>query len=480
MRLILCPKALLPACRLSLLLLVLPQAVLAAAAAAPQGYAPEYFVGRWAERQAALRRGDVAQGAVLLAQVIEAKQRSFWPNLPTFARALVAESVQMRQQHELGRALVLAQAATQLAPDLADAHVARALAAWGSGDMLGTAQGMQAALVAVWGDEPARQSRLGMLLLSAMVALMGTAVAFSMLQLLRYARPWLHDLNHRLPHPLYGWQATAVAVAVFALPTLLRLGPAWTLLWWSGCLSSSMERRERATAAALILALVGVALTLPRVVRSTLVSGTRSEARILALADPAATAAAARLQQLSAPQPLELYALGLRARWSGDLATAERATQRALAAGLAGSEAHVALGNLALARGDVQGAVHAYDAAIRLRPEAPLPRLNRQRVAALAAPGSVPALAAASARLATEVRSLEGEARRRGVQVLEPPLPAGLLQPDPWPASKVLTAQLWRPWGGALPWPVFVAAAVLVLLSLLRPRARVAAFACRR
>ena len=450
--------------------------------AAPQTYAPDFFAERWTERREAQRMGDAQQVSLLLQQVVDAKGRSLWPSLPTYARALVYESRQARAQGDSAQALMLATAATRLAPQLPDAHVALAMAAWGQGNLGAAAHALLTASGALWRDGPTRQTRMGLLGLSLMLALVGTSLAFAMVQLLRYARPWLHDLNHRLPWPLHGWQAAASLAAVFAAPALLRLGPAWTVLVWLLLLASHFSRRERGTAMVLVVALASTSVLLPWAARAVFFSGSRAESRYLALSDPEARAAAQRLQRVPNPQPLELYALGLRARWSGDLGAAEALWRRALDAGLGGAEGHIALGNLAAARGDLPAAVHAFSDALKLQPDSALARLSYQRAAAAAAPGSVPALRTAGPQLAAAVHALENEALRRGALVLEAPLPPGLMAPDLWPVDRRLHAQLWRPWGGPLPVPLFLAACALVLARLVRSARRRPgpAFACSR
>ncbi len=341
----------------------------APAALVTSGRPFSHFANLWQERRAALQKGDVAASDKLLEQIIESKEASGWPDITLFGEALVAEVTAALVAKDPARASALGLAATRLAPHLPGVHSAYARARWASEGGFGdAARGLWRAVAVSFSEPPLLRLRFGTVLVAIALALSAATACFVLFTVFRHLGSFTHDLAHLLPSGTTRLQATLVGITLLLVPIFLRVGLAWSVLAWVVLLGIYLELQER-IGAVIILVLFGLlALGLPQVTAHFAYPGSRSQDIYRAARDASAEDAAARLSQRPRLGPEEMHVMALRARWSGDLATARDWLERALRAG-ADPELGILLGNIQYLSGDSEAAIKSYEHVLAKDPE---------------------------------------------------------------------------------------------------------------
>ncbi len=456
-----------------------------------------FFADLWRQRRAALERGDGAAAKQLLDRLLEAKSDAGWPDVFVLGEALALESSQARHASETRAALELASAAVVLAPHLPAVHLELAQARWAaSAGALPTLGSIWRAAQLSLSEPPLLRLRMGNLALALTLAIVLTTVWFALTALLRHGGTFVHDLKHLLPPGTTSLQATLLGIGVLCVPIFLRVGLGWTLLCWVGLMSLYFGRNDRLAAAALLGLLALAAGLLPQITSHLAYSRSRSQDVYLAVRDAGAEAAEARIKARPVPLPEELYALGLRARWSGRLSEAQDWLSRAAKGG---AEDHllVTLGNIQYLAGDTDAAIKSYETVLQRDADNVVALFNLSR-AYYAKTDHQRAGEAHRRAMALEydrVDQMNRDAKRVGrTYVVEGEVPRPLLAVslEYGRQHTQAVAQLWSPFGGKSSRLVFAGAAAAVaalawlamfLAQLLRPSAscpRCGDPACRR
>jgi hypothetical protein len=431
-----------------------------------------WFADVWARRRAAITRGDAAEASRLLTTLVEAKMSSGWPDIFVYGDALAREANEARARGDATTAVSLAGAATLVAPHRPGTHFAlgRAYAAAG--------RGLNSAASAYWRgitvtatEPPLARAHLGNVLVALAAALLVAAMLLTLVSLYRHAGLFFHDLHHLMPPGATRLQAVLVGVAILLTPIFMRLGPAWVVLSWLGLLSVYFDRRERIGAIVAVLALAVVSFGLPAITAHLAFPGSRAQDVFLTARDAAlGEAAAARLEARKTQSPEEQYALGLRARWSGDLPTARRWLDKA-ALSLDDEDLLVTAGNVRYFVGDRPGAIEAYEKALRVSPSS-LPALfNLSRVYFALMEHQKAGEAqrrAMSIDLERVERLIEEAKRATGAYLVEAQVPARLtgVRADPGRAQWRMLSVLWEGLGGGTNRPTFALVAALGALYI--------------
>jgi tetratricopeptide (TPR) repeat protein len=303
------------------------------------------LLARLEARAAMLRAGDVLSADLELGALEALREDLAVPSVPLAGLALAREA---RAELAAGRVEVAearARAAVRLAPDLPAVHLthARALVARDRGRPGAALEALAGAARAELRSPAARASLLAAAARWAGLGLLLAAGAFAAAQLARHGRAVAHDLAARAPSALGPAEAAALIACLLALPPLFGLGALPSLALGLAAVSGHQGRGERAAALALLVAL-GVTPLLARassrpLARPGSLAAAIDEATSEAFAEDAEARLVAELEAGRGGAPVAM-ALGTRRRQRGDLAGAEEAYGRALAAspGLAAAE----------------------------------------------------------------------------------------------------------------------------------------------
>ena len=324
------------------------------------------IVELWQGRRNALREQDLPRAEAARRDILAAMRELGIENLTPFAAALVRESQRALGARSPDDAVRHATFAVELAPDMADAHLAEARAriAREPGRPFAALSALGSAVAAAWREPHTARAFLADLA-SALLAALFTAAAASIVVLCaRRLRLFLHDFHH-LPIVRSGAsiQAAFLALVLLALPVVFRLGPFAILFVLVAAVWLYLGTAERAVATAALLATIALPVLALAAARATAWTGTLAE-QIFELehgGDPGDLAA--RLEARAAGQGLPapaLLALGRHYKRRGDLERALRWYESAAAADGRSGEALVNTGNVLFLKGNLEGAKAAY------------------------------------------------------------------------------------------------------------------------
>lgn len=463
----------------------------------PRGYPPSHFADLWAARRRALAAGDAARARTLLTQLVVEKAEAGWPNMFAVGEALIRESRAAHRAAKTSLAVELGEAAVQVAPDLPQTHLALADVLWNKGGAYGqaTAQLFSAGWLHLR-EPPLRRALFGNVTVAAMIALLIAAVLFSFAVLYRHVRMLSHDLHHVLVSVGGRWLAHVVAVALVFSPLIFGLGPLWALLAWAGLLAFYFDARERIGAVLALAYASALPLLLSWMLLYVEAPASRSQRLYDAARDMMATEAAAALESGDSSAEAR-YVLGMRARWSGDLAQASQLLAAAAERGARDPELFVVLGNVRFWLADAAGAVEAYRRAIASDPDDAIAYFNLSRVyyALTEHQKAGEAFRHASAIDYEAIEAYSEQAKKEGPGFVVSPAAARRLlaqSVEPTSLHEQAGMQLWQ-WVGGATRPLFftfygIATTMLVILlgwlrRLLvpsRPCQRCGQAACRR
>ncbi|MBN1961897.1 MAG: tetratricopeptide repeat protein [Deltaproteobacteria bacterium] len=346
-----------------------------------QGKSPSFFADLWSRRRAALSRGDYREATRILVSIINAKNASGWPDFFTYGIALVQEAKRSLASGQPNKAINIAKGATLLAPHLPATHFIYGQAAWASseGSFTDVITSYLQGLYITISEPPLIRIHLGNFFLSLSTAILLVAGVLTIISLYRYSRLFFHDLQHILPRSAFRIHRVLLGLLLLLAPILLRLGILWVIVIWLSLFSIYYEVRERVGVVVLLAAIAGVAFLLPWLISHLNYADSRSQDVYLTVRDIGAEAAANRVRLLKNVGPDELYALGLRAKWSGEIAEACGWLDRAATA-IADEDLWVTTGNARCLSGDRQGAIVAYKKALQLNSENLAAWFNLSRV----------------------------------------------------------------------------------------------------
>ena len=336
----------------------------------PVGISPGRIEELWLARRKADREQDGAASRAAAASLRDAMRELGIASLPWHAIAEVRDAERSLRVRAVDDAVEHAAIAVALAPDLPEPHfaLARARIAAEPTRPLAALRAAWAGLGAAARDPHVARALLGDLFGAAIAALFGAAAATIGVLFLLRLRIFLHDFRH-LPMVRSGTpgQATALALALLALPFVFRLGPFAVLLAAALAAWAYLSNRERIAVSVSLLALVAIPTLAGQAARVTAWQGTLAddvheiEAGWPTPEFVAEMKARSTREQFPAPA---LLAIGRWHKRQGDLAEARRWYDAALVADPRSAEAQVNLGNLFFLEGDLEGAKSAYLAAV--------------------------------------------------------------------------------------------------------------------
>jgi tetratricopeptide (TPR) repeat protein len=324
----------------------------------------------WQARRRAVREQDAAAGRAAAQSMKDAMRELGIQSLPWHAVAEVREAERSLRSRAVDDAVEHATVAVSLARDLPEAHfaLARARIAAEPTRPFPALSAAGAGLAAAARDPHVARAMLGDVSGAAIAALFGAAAATIALLFLSRVRLFLHDFRH-LPVVRSGTQgqATALALALLALPFVFRLGPFALLFVGALAAWAYLSRWERVAATASLLALVAIPWLAGQAVRVTAWQGTLADDVHEIEAGWPTPAFVAGMKERSERESLPAPALLAVGRWhkrQGQFALARQWYDAALVADPRSAEAQVDLGNLLFLEGDMEGAKTAYLAAV--------------------------------------------------------------------------------------------------------------------
>lgn len=315
-------------------------------------------------RAAALRAGDLEKAELELAFIEELRLNLAARNVVSVSAELIQEAKVAMDLGHLDVAAQRAEAAARLSPDLEAAHWMRARVYWRHDPpqlelVVASMQDLLRCRFTVFRNQI---SFLTELLTLVGLALVLCVAAFAVLQLLKYIRYPAHDLAQRVPDFIGAGEMVILLLVLVALPFGLGFGLAPTLALALAVVVAYQQERERLASYVLIAALAlgpgAIYVAAPLVSFHGSVVDAMAEASSEAFARDAETRLAHRVAQGSD------YASGMvlahRLRQRGDLAGAEAAYAKAIAAEPRDPVAQNNLGVVLLLRGRFEDAEQAF------------------------------------------------------------------------------------------------------------------------
>jgi tetratricopeptide (TPR) repeat protein len=336
----------------------------------PVGIAPGRVEELWQARRKASREQDGPASRAAAASLRDAMKELGIASLPWHAIAELRDAERSLRVRAVDDAVEHAATAVALGPDLPEPYLAlaRARIAAEPTRPIPALRAAWAGLGAALRDPHVARALLGDITGAAIVALFGAAAATIGVLFLSRLRIFLHDFRH-LPVVRSGTpgQATALALALLALPLVFRLGPFALLLAASLAAWAYLSNRERIAVTVSLLALVAIPALAGQASRVTAWQGTLADDVHEIEAGWPTPEFVAEMKERSTREKFPAPALLAIGRWhkrQGDLVEARRWYDAALEVDPRSAEAQVNLGNLYFLEGDLDGAKAAYLAAV--------------------------------------------------------------------------------------------------------------------
>ena len=333
----------------------------------------------WKERNGA---GESHEAREILNQLYSTKLDQGIRNLPIYAATLLREGERLYNAGRPEAALDYASLAEKMAPDLYAAHAVRGYLEWtlhkwkiwkipqgilkGAGAALRTYQGVRGAVAK------------SLFLCSQTVLLI--YFTFIGAIIIRYRRPYFHDISDRLPDAIPDWAATPLGLIVLLLPLFLHLGVYFTLAVPVCLLWLYMSRREQILSVTLALF---IAFT-PEIMTSMASFFPSSEGDVIQEIFEVKDGEWAKRREEDlrdwadrhAWDEQGQFALGLISKRRGDYGEAEARYREVLQLEPSMAIAHNNLGNVLFARGQSDEAAEHYREAVRLDERLAAPHYN--------------------------------------------------------------------------------------------------------
>jgi len=317
----------------------------------------------WRLRRQALREADGNAARAAAARIVDAKRDLAIDNLFAFAFSEVRESSRALGSRLAADALDHAGLAVQLAPDLADAHLAlaRAQLAQESPKAGEAAAQVGAAALAVLREPHTVRAFLGDVAAAGLSAVAVAAAVTLLVLFARRARLFFHDFGH-LPvvRSATALQAFTLALVLLAIPLAAGLGPWAGLAILAAAAWPYLVRRERLVASAGLAALALLPWAAEGAARWTAWTGTPAEEVFELEHGGDGGELAARMAARDDLPAEALQAVGRFHKRRGDLAAARGWYERAAQKGGRTPSLLVAEGNVKFLLGDAAGAKAAW------------------------------------------------------------------------------------------------------------------------
>ena len=288
---------------------------------------------------------------------------------PELALALVGEAHAVLDRLEADRGVLLAEAASSIAPSLPATHLARARAykLRNAGDLGAILGAVADAVKAEFADVPARVHwalALSTAILLTLLALLGAA---TLLMGGRKLALWVHDLGHLLPASMRGLLPWAVAAVLALLPLLLALGPLPLVLWWLVLTWRYLDAPERGVAVVCGVATLLIPLALKGMAPMLIFANT-PQAEALRGLDELSMRTATIEALKGASDPLLRGVRGTLLKRAGLLDEARTEFEAALRSNPQDGWLHNNLGCVQTAEGDLERALLSFERAAEAEP----------------------------------------------------------------------------------------------------------------
>ncbi|MFL5319593.1 MAG: tetratricopeptide repeat protein, partial [Myxococcaceae bacterium] len=323
---------------------------------------------KWRKAHAAL---DV-KGAEAAEQELRTEKAEIGASdLESFAMGFSRASEARRNADDPAGAVRLASIGVELAPHLPYTHIELARAYFQAdpsefGRVI--AEG-KTALMLTFSEPRYLRPAVADLAAAALYALVATAAAVILMLFIRRSRYFFHDFHHLFPKAAATWQSAALALVLLALPIVFRMGAGPVLLALFLAVAMYLSLTERIVAAALIALLAAVPFAGGAIVDHTAFAGTPAEdVYRLEHGGLDATSAATRIRahfKEGHATFAEIYALGRFELRRGNAAEAIDLFKQAAALKPGDARTLTNLGNAMMAKGDEEGALGQYTAAVQ-------------------------------------------------------------------------------------------------------------------
>lgn len=424
------------------------------------------FLELWHARQAALGNGEADVAKEVLGRLVRAKLASGWPDLFVLGEALALDCRDALAAGQGEDALSLGVAAVALAPHRVATHTALARAEWQTGSPFAALRSTWRATVVAAQEPPSLRLHAGMVGLACAAGLLLAIAIFAFGALVRHGRELAHDLLHVLPPGATVWHGGFFVLLVALAPLFFQLGVATSVVLWLLAMSFYFELPERLGATVALCALGIAAAALPYLSAHLAYPNSRAEDCYASMRDAGALDAAQHLVSRPELGADDLWILGLRARWGGDLPEARQWLEQAVSKSK-DADLLVSLGNVRYLSDDMPAAIEAYELAAKYDSDHVVASFNLWR--AYSALGELQKANLANQRARAIdydlVERLTEEAKRAsGRFIVEPTLPRRLIDPPLVLGAQHFSAvqQAWRVLGGPLPRRGFALMSILV------------------
>ncbi len=442
-------------------------------------------------RAAALRAGDTTSADLELALLEELRLGLAARNVIVVSAQLIQEAKVAMELGQLDLAIMRADAAARLSPDLEAAHWLRARLQWRKDKtalpVIGSA--LQSLVAARFTAFRNQVSFLTLLLTVLGMGLLATVVCFTALQLLKYVRYPAHDLSEKVPEFIGGGELVILLFVLVLLPFGLGLGVAPTLAIALAAVAGYQQDQERWVSWGLMAVLALGPLVLYAAAPLVSFHGSVVDAMAEATSEAFAEQAEVRLQRAEVGRGDYAAAMVLahRMRQRGDVIGASAAYQRAAKAQPNDPVVQNNLGVTLLAQGKSEAAEAAFRAAMAAgggaEPYLNLALMMADRGIFDQSSGYMEKARARDPGMVAQHTLMSGAASKKAAVA---PFDDGLLWERLFATGRLeadaITVQLWRPMSGRL--SPLVTSLVVILISalgaLVAKRSRNLCTACPR
>jgi tetratricopeptide (TPR) repeat protein len=212
------------------------------------------FEGLFAAYLKADRAGDTENARRIFREIRRLRIERNVGNLEVLGLGLVTQGLDRLDKGDRERAEELFHSAVGLAPNLPDGHLALALTDLRRGPLgiLPALSETVTGTLARFGTVRGRYYLLGLVVTVGLLALLATAVVFSLALLLRHGTLLRHDLEETLGPGRHRAVALAFYLVLLLLPVASFQGYGWLPLWWLALLFVYLGRAEKALTLALL------------------------------------------------------------------------------------------------------------------------------------------------------------------------------------------------------------------------------------
>ena len=338
----------------------------------------------WEQRRIHLDQRDFALASKDLERFMKLRQELAIENMYLPANALIREADRARQRQDDKQAALLLDKAVDLAPDLPRAHLARTSyyfsdKPFGLGRVFGGLTDAASAAL----RSPLIQNRVFVnLVVSVLLALSMAVILFSLLQLLRYLKLFLHDFHHIFPRGVAFVQTGILGILILMVPVFFRSGLVIILLSWLLMAWIYQNLRERVLTVLALLIMAGAPFALDVVVHGLNKQETTFGDLVQVAHGLPAEESLRRIRARLTEEPDNHVLLATMAGFhkrAGQLSRAEEYYRRASSKKPNSVVLLNNLGNVLFLKDDLKGALAFYKRATQVQPDQVVPYFNLSR-----------------------------------------------------------------------------------------------------